>query len=103
MARKVKRRRARGFTIPLAVVVPLIPPAIKAYHIYQETRSLQSALVNYQAYYTGWTANPARMFEPAYLKYGAAPLIMGLLAHKVAGKLGVNRMLSSASVPFVRV
>lgn len=103
MARKKTRRRSRSFTIPVALTVPLVPPAIKAYQIFKETNSVYSALVNYQAYYTGWTGNPARAWNPEYLKYGAAPLALGFLVHKLAGKLGINRMLASGNVPVVRV
>lgn len=100
---KRKARRRKGFTIPIALTLPLIWPAQKAYHIYTETGSIESAIRNYFAYYTGWTGNPARSWEPAYLKYGLAPLAAGFVLHKVAGRVGVNRMLASAGVPFVRI
>lgn len=98
-----KRSRRKSFTIPIAMTLPLIWPAQKAYHIYTETGSIESAIRNYFAYYTGWTGNPARSWEPAYLKYGLAPLVAGVVLHKVAGKVGINRMLATAGVPFVRI
>ena len=78
MAKKRRTRRSRSFTIPIAMTLPLIWPAQKAYHIYTETNSIESAIRNYFAYYTGWTGNPARSWEPAYLKYGLAPLAAGV-------------------------
>lgn len=103
MAKKKNgRRRKNGFTIPVALVAPLIWPIQKAYHIYTETGSFESGIRNYFAYYTGWTGNPASSWEPSYLKYGLAPLAMGFVAHKVAQKAGINRMLASAGVPFFR-
>lgn len=103
MAKKKRGRRSRKFTLPLGPTLPLIWPIQKAYHIYTETNSFESAIRNYFAYYTGWTGNPAKSWEPAYLKYGLAPLAAGILLHKGAQKLGVNRMLSSAGVPVLRV
>lgn len=103
MAKKKGRRRGKSFTIPLTVVTPLIWPAQKAYHIYTETGSIESGIRNYFAYYTGWTGNPAAQWEPAYMKYGLAPLAIGFVAHKIATKLGVNRMIARAGVPVVRI
>lgn len=100
---KKKARRRNNFTLPVSLVLPLIWPIQKAYHVYTETNSLESSIRNYFAYYTGWTGNPARSWEPAYLKYGLYPLIAGMVLHKAAGKFGVNRMLASAGVPFVRI
>jgi hypothetical protein len=42
-------------------------------------------------------------FHPYLLKYGTLPLAAGVLAHKLANKFGVNRMLKSAGIPFIRI
>lgn len=100
-----KRRRARPkMTIPLAPVISLIFPAQKAYHVYTETGSIESGIRNWFAYYTGWTGNPGSgPYEPAYLKYGLFPLAIGLAAHAIAGKLGINRTIARAHIPYVRI
>lgn len=103
MAKKTKRRRSRNMTIPLGVTLPLIPPVIKAYHVYEDTNSFESGIRNYVAYYTGYTGNPAKAWEWEYMKTGAFPLLAGFVAHKLAGRFGINRMLGSAGVPIVRI
>jgi len=32
-----------------------------------------------------------------------APMVAGVATHKIAGKLGINRALSAAGVPYLRV
>jgi len=33
----------------------------------------------------------------------AGPILAGIVVHKMAGRLGINRALSSAGVPFIRL
>lgn len=103
MAKKKTTRRRKSFTLPIGIVAPLGISAWKAIGVYQSTNSFESAFRNYFAYYTGFTGNPAKTFEWEYMKYGLLPLGLGLIAHKLAGKLGLNRAIASAGVPIVRI
>jgi len=104
-----KRRRTfskkRGYsprkmTLPLAVLmgfVPLVGLGISTVKTqgWQGLSGLSSALIPFDTGTGRWTT--------ANLKYGAFPIIAGLLTHKLAGMLGVNRALAAARVPFLRV
>jgi hypothetical protein len=99
---KAKHRKRPGMTIPLAVVGGLMPmgsDVLAAYKI----GGAQCALEHVSMCTTGY--NPADgKFLPGFAMsklYG--PLFVGTMVHKVAARLGVNRMLSKAGVPFLRV
>jgi hypothetical protein len=48
--------------------------------------------------------NPAtRKFSTANLQYGLIPILLGFIVHKLASAFGVNRALSAARVPFIRI
>jgi hypothetical protein len=40
---------------------------------------------------------------PEYLMQGVGPIVVGVFVHKLASKLGINRGLARAGVPFLRV
>jgi hypothetical protein len=44
-----------------------------------------------------------RKFHLDGLMSGMVPILAGMFAHKIAGKIGINRALSSAGVPWIRV
>jgi hypothetical protein len=44
-----------------------------------------------------------KSFNLMYMKDGTLPIVGGLVVHKLASKLGVNRMLSQAGVPLLRI
>lgn len=95
------RRKAKGFTLPLLPLIGLgagisYPAQIAMRGDWKNASS--TLLYNY----TGFAANGS--FNTAGLKVGLLPLLAGILGHKiVGGKLGVNRVLASAGVPFIRV
>jgi hypothetical protein len=52
---------------------------------------------------TGYMIDTGK-FNFGYLKQGLLPIVAGLLVHKfIGGKLGVNRALAGAGIPFVRI
>jgi hypothetical protein len=46
---------------------------------------------------------PDMKFEGWRLRYGLLPVALGLGVHKIAGSLGINRMLSQAGIPLIRI
>jgi hypothetical protein len=42
-------------------------------------------------------------FDFNLLKINMTPIVAGMLVHKVASKIGINRTLAAAKVPFLRV
>ena len=99
-----RKRRGGGrgkFTIPLAVLAGFGPMVSDVVHGYQ-TGGITSASNDLLANVTGYDAR-AKKWDFALLAKGMGPVVAGILVHKLAGKLGVNRMLSSAGVPWVRI
>jgi len=37
------------------------------------------------------------------MRLGLMPLAVGVLVHKVAGRLGINRAIASTGIPFIRI
>ncbi|GAI32548.1 unnamed protein product, partial [marine sediment metagenome] len=43
-------------------------------------------------------------WHPTDMRYGLLPILLGMGVHKIVGsKLGVNRALGRAKVPFIRI
>lgn len=95
------RRKKPSMTLPLAATAPV---AFIGLDIVDNVRSmgaekaLQYAVMNFSGYNVD-TGD----FKTVWLKRYWMPLIAGGLAHKAASKLGINRALSSAGVPFLRI
>lgn len=102
MAKRAKRsRKRRGTTIPIAVIAPLAAEGFKVGGalISGDTRKAAEYLV---ADYTGYNIN-SNDFRVDRLKHGLLPLLIGGGVHKLASKLGINRMLASSGVPWIRI
>jgi len=96
----ISRRHPKA-TVPIAVVMGagagLIGPLelVLAGRYYE---GLRNAVLNYTGYNVQvqtWTMAP--------MKNGLVPLAIGILIHKGASMLGVNRALGAAKIPFLRV
>lgn len=101
---KAKRRHhARGFTVPAAVIGGLLP-ATGALITAAKSGGMGGVVQWSSILTTGYDPadgqwKPRIALEKLYL-----PLAAGVLVHKfVGGKLGVNRMLANAGVPFIRL
>ena len=100
-----KNRGKPKFTLPLAVVGGFLPIATFAYN------QVKSGGVSNLQYVTKrlipWDkdANGGKgAFNTQYLGQGLYPIILGWLVHWLVGsKLGVNKMLTRAGVPLIRI
>lgn len=98
---KKRQRGKRKFTIPVAPVVGLIAGLAEPLHRARygdwdgAIDELSLAYLGYSTRLNKWSINS--------MARGAAPLLMGLLVHKTASLLGVNRMLAQAGVPIIRI
>jgi len=103
VASKKKRRSSRrgNFTIPLAVVGGFAPLAGLVINGFR-TGGIEYGLKELSTYSTGYIPQENRWSWP-HLARGMGPVVAGMLVHKVAGKLGVNRALGAAGVPWLRV
>lgn len=101
MAKKKTARRTHSFTIPVAVIAGLAPGAYRAYEGFS-TDGIRGLAYRLSNDFTGFDPYQKK-FNLFEMKYGLGPLLLGVAVHKVAGKLGINRALGRAGVPFLRV
>lgn len=100
-AKTKKRRKSNGFTLPISVtagmVAGLSEPAKRLidgdYHNAAKAMSLR--FVGYDPDSSSW--------HLSYLKKGLFPVLGGVVVHKVASKIGINRAIARAGIPFLRI
>lgn len=112
MAKKSKSRRrvffkkithrAKKMTIPLAVVAGLVPGVTGTIDAYQTSKNIKSAGIYACAAYTGYNSL-TNQWSLNSMKLGFVPLAIGVMVHKVAGMLGINKAIAGAGIPFVRI
>ncbi len=99
MAKKRNGNKKRGMTIPIAVVAgfaPLVGNVLSTPGgIEPKGWMLTQAM-------TGFDTRTREFWLPNLWK-GAFPILIGIFAHKVASRLGVNRALAGAGIPILRV
>ena len=102
MARKNNHRK-KSFTLPLAVVAGFAMPISRAFDATTRTggnwRDGVGELVRDFTGYKPWVGG----WDWTYLKLGLFPVIAGMTIHKLVSALGVNRALSAAGIPVIRI
>jgi len=102
-----RRRSSSGFTLPLAVVAGFTPLALDMWNVGYQRKDqpggriggmLHMAALDLAAYNTDTHA-----FDANHLGSGWGAIVLGVVAHKAANILGLNRMLARAKVPFIRI
>lgn len=103
MAKKKKGRKKSGFTIPILPIAGMAPGLIygykrgKQYGWEEGVRSMMGAYTGYHVY-----ADGTGVWSFKNMLRGAIPLAIGMIGHKIFGKLGINRALAAAKVPVLR-
>lgn len=101
MAKKKIKRRTRKTTIPVAVMaglaVGLSNPVKTAL-----TGDLNLAAAQLSTGFTGYDPQ-TNTWKLNRMKKGILPVMVGAGVHKVAGKLGINRIIASTGIPWVRI
>jgi len=98
---KAHRRHRNGKTLPLAVLLgfaPLVTSTLTAFKNYGPEGAAKHAL----CVTSGYDPTTGK-WEMLNMKQGALPILAGFATHWLAGKLGVNRALGRAGVPFIRI
>jgi hypothetical protein len=98
---KSKRHSKAGFTLPVAVLAGFAPLGIAALDGYKYN-GVTGLAKRVTMGMTGYNIEDKR-FYPQEMARVAGPIVLGVLVHKLAGKLGINRALAGAGVPFLRV
>lgn len=96
-----KRRRNNGVKLPIAVVAGFIPGVARTLTSFQ-TGGWQGATQTMGQVYLGYDWLLGK-WNPSTMWYGTAPLVLGLIVHKMASMLGINRALGQARIPFIRI
>jgi hypothetical protein len=99
---KTRHRSKAGMTVPIAVLAGFAPLAIDCLEMVNRygIKEVPHALAYNLAGINTWEGNK---FDIRLLAKGWAPIIGGLVVHKLASKMGFNRMLAQAGVPFLRI
>lgn len=103
---KKRRYRRNKFTIPVALALPVGIMAVDTYNRSTTMGGWDASLKYLLASMTGvnLSANPnAGRFNVLYLKDGLLPLGLGMIVHKLAGRLGINSALSRTGLPIIRI
>jgi hypothetical protein len=99
MARNKKHRGGKRMTLPLAVVAGFAVPVVTSW---QAQSTIDGKMKEFLWRVTGYNAN-TKHWETEGLKQGALPIFAGFAAHYLASRLGINRALARAGIPFVRI
>lgn len=98
---KAKHHKKAGATVPLAVIAGFAPLAVAAIEGYKYNGAT-GVLKRVSLATTGYNTEDGKWY-PAELVKGTGPIILGMVVHKLAGRVGVNRALANAGVPFIRI
>lgn len=98
---RVRGRSKSSINLPLAVLAGFVPTAAFAIQVGREQGiegGLKAAAMRLTGY-NAWVGN----FYWQELAKGWGPILAGAIVHKVANRLGVNRALGAARIPFIRI
>lgn len=98
---KAKRRRRAGLSLPLAILAGFAPIGYSTWYGYKAD-GLRGAAGNLGMGMTGYDFRDGK-YKLNYHIQGLGPILLGAAVHKVANRLGVNRFLSRAGIPLLRV
>ena len=106
---KSKRRHHKPkFTLPVAVIGSMLPSLMFVVNGYRGTQGYGTGFDglthNATEVFTGYQTD-TRKWRPMdnMIPRFVGPVLLGTLVHKMANKLGVNRSLKNAGIPWVRI
>ena len=95
------KTRAKKMTLPLAIVGGLMPGAT-AVITTGTTSGWLAAGKTAGTIYTGYDYTTGK-FSVRNMQMGLMPLAIGVLVHKAAGMLGINKAIAATGIPFFRI
>jgi len=101
MARHKRGHRRPGMTLPVAVVAGFAPGLMVTFRDFQQY-GLGGAVNTLSRAYIGYDPG-AQKFDFGAMRYGTLPLLAGIMVHKFAGRLGINRAIARTGIPFIRI
>jgi len=101
-ATKKRRRSNPGITIPLGIVAGFAPYLIDLKKGYDAGGFSTMGMFGIRSL-TGYNYE-THSWNFLDMRYGLFPILMGMGVHKfIGGKLGINRALGRAKIPFIRL
>ena len=88
-------------TLPLSIVAGLVP-GIVAVGTTAQTSGMLAAGKMMGTIYTGYDYTSGK-WSWSYMQMGLMPLLAGFAVHKLAGMVGLNRMMAQARIPLIRI
>ena len=101
---KAKHHKKAGITIPVAALAGFAPLGFGLWNAGKRAMAGDTAGATQEMVIrtTGYNTDDKEFHGDVFLQtYG--PILAGILVHQLASKLGVNRALAKAGVPFLRV
>jgi len=98
---RVKRSSPRKMTIPLAVIAGLAP-GITGVVTTAQRAGFSAAGLTAATIYTGYDYSTGK-WSLSNMRLGMLPLAIGVVVHKVAGMIGINKAIASTGIPFIRI
>jgi hypothetical protein len=100
----MSRRRKAKMTIPLGIVAGFIPAINDARVNSSNFGGIGNSAMHTAAGLIGWDTVTNKWVGLTQMKAaGAGGVLIGFAAHYIASKMGVNRALGRAGVPFIRI
>lgn len=99
---KAKHRSKAGTTVPLAMIAGLAPAVMHLLDAYR-MGGLPAVPQHLSMITTGYDPADGKWKPAMAVQYLWGPLAIGMVVHKLAGKLGINRALAAAGIPIVRL
>jgi len=96
--------RSHGKRISLAVIAGFVPLALEVVNAYKTEPDdfINRAGHNVTAALTGYDTYDKK-FHLGHMKNGTLPILGGFMVHKLASKLGVNRAIAAAGIPWIGI
>jgi len=104
-------RRGRGHgggnhkpTISVAILAGLASPVVRtvSHGMEHGITGPEGAVDELTRTMTGFSPYTGK-FEGWRMKYGLLPVVAGVMVHKIAGMLGLNRAIARAGIPLIRI
>ena len=95
------RHKSAGMTLPTAVLAGFVPLAVAAMDGYKYN-GWTGVGKRVSLGLTGFNTEDKKWYHGEMVKI-VVPIVAGIGIHKLAGKLGINRALAQAGVPFIRI
>lgn len=98
---KAKHHKRPGMTLPVAVLAGFAPLGLAALEGYRYN-GFSGVGKRVTLGLTGYNTEDRHWYLTEMGKV-LGPIVAGVVVHKLAGRLGINRALAGAGVPFLRV